>query len=234
MRESNLLLDVLPERDSALLVGRLQPVDLPAAMTIYEAYRPIPHVYFPTSGVISMVSTMDEGTVEVGTIGYEGMVGLPVLLHADSTPTRAFVQVGGRGFRMSAAGLHEAMRESRFLTRLLYRYAQALFDQVAQTAACNRLHTLEERCARWILISRDSVRADLLEIKQQFLAEMLGVHRPAVTVAAGALQRAGLISYRRGRLNVLDPAGLEAASCACYRIAKRSSDRMRTVPVEAD
>jgi CRP-like cAMP-binding protein len=159
------------------------------------------------------------------------MVGLPVVLHAESMPFRALVQVSGRSLRMGAGALHDAMRDSPALTRLLYRYVQALFDQVAQTAACNRLHTLEERCARWILITRDSVSSDALELRQQFLAEMLGVHRPAVTLAAGALQKAGLISYRRGRIIVLDRPGLESASCACYAIARRSFERMRMLAV---
>jgi CRP-like cAMP-binding protein len=177
--------------------------------------------------MISMVSTMDNDTVEVGTVGREGMVGLPILLYAESMPTRAFVQVEGAAQRITADGFRAALREGTDLAPLLYRYAQTLFDQVAQSVACNRLHDLEERCARWILMTHDRVGEDQVPLRQQFLAEMLGVHRPAVTLAAGALQRAGLIRYHRGIIEVLDRSGLEEAACPCYRIIRRSFERLR-------
>jgi CRP-like cAMP-binding protein len=234
MTIGNLLLDALPAADLAGLMPRLESLPLPQGMVIYEPNVPIDHVYFLTDGVVSMVSSMERGTVEVGTVGREGMVGLPILLHAESMPTRAFVQVEGAGMRMPSAELRDAMHGSRPLERLLFRYAQALFDQVAQSAACNRLHTIEERCARWILMTQDRVHADVLLLKQEFLAEMLGVHRPAVTLAAGALQRAGLIRYSRGRIIVLDRDGLESASCPCYAIAQGAYERLRAMGATAD
>jgi CRP-like cAMP-binding protein len=227
MTIGNLLLDALPAVDLASIMSRLEPLSLPIQMSIYEPNARIEYVYFLTDGVISMVSSMERGTVEVGTVGREGMAGLPILLHADSMPTRAFVQVPGAGFRMRSTDLRVAMHESAPLERLLYRYAQALFDQVAQSAACNRLHTIEERCARWILMTHDRVESDALPLKQQFLAEMLGVHRPAVTLAASALQRAGLIKYSRGKITVLDREGLEGVCCPCYAIAQGAYERLR-------
>jgi CRP-like cAMP-binding protein len=234
MTAGNQLLDALPSKELERLSGRLERLPLPLQMSIYEPNALIEHVYFPTDGVISMVSAMERGTVEVGTVGREGMAGLPILLHAESMPTRAFVQVPGAGFRMRSADLRDAMRESAPLERLLYRYAQALFDQVAQSAACNRLHTIEERCARWILMTHDRVLSDELALKQQFLAEMLGVHRPAVTLAAGALQHAGLIRYSRGKITVLDREGLEGASCPCYHIARAANERLREMGAAVD
>ena len=222
----NVLLDALAPAERECVGPRLEAVSLELGASIYEANVPISHVYFPTQGVISMVSVSDQGTVEVGTVGREGMAGIPVLLQAEAMATRAFVQVKGASLRMSASDFQQALTESAPFARLMLRYAQALFDQVAQSVACNRLHTLEERCARWLLMAHDRVGADDLALKQQFLAEMLGVHRPAVTLAAGALQKAGLIRYRRGVITVLDRDGLEAASCPCYRIARASMDRL--------
>jgi CRP-like cAMP-binding protein len=196
-------------------------------MSIYEPNERIETVYFPTTGIISMISAMENGSVEVGTVGREGMAGLPVMLHTDSMPTRAFVQVKGEAMAMPTERFREAMQASPAFARLLYRYAQALFDQVAQSVACNRLHVLEERCARWILMTADRVGDTNIHLKQQFLAEMLGVHRPAVTLAARALQRAGLIRYTRGVIDVLDRAGLEAASCECYAVVRGSFERLR-------
>jgi CRP-like cAMP-binding protein len=223
----NYLLRALPGEDLARLHAVLEPVQMTGGDSIYEANEQIEHAYFPVSGVISMVSAMERGTVEVGTVGREGMAGLPLLLHTDRMPTRAFVQVPGAAFRLTARALRDALDEHGALETLLFRYAQVLFDQVAQGAACNRMHTIEERCARWILMTQDRVGDAVLPLKQQFLAEMLGAYRPAVTLAAGALQHAGLIAYVRGRITVLDRAGLEAAACPCYEITRRGFERLR-------
>ena len=225
--DRNLLLDALPARDQLRVRSQLERVPLPLGMTIYEADAPITQVFFPCSGMVSMVSEMPEGTVEVGTVGREGMVGVAIALQADSMPTRAFVQVEGEAMRMSAGNLRALMTESAALQRILARYALALFDQAAQSAACNRLHTLEERCARWLLMTHDRLRGDVLPLKHTFLAQMLGVHRPAVTVAAGTLQRAGMISYTRGRIRIIDRAALESAACGCYEITRRSYEQLR-------
>jgi len=222
----NELLRALPGAELQRLLPRLESVPLIDGMPIYEPNEPITQVYFPISGIVSMVSEMREGTVEVGTIGREGMTGLPLVLGARTMPTRAFVQVPGHAYRMSDDDLLDAMRESPRLERLLSRYALALFDQAAQHAACNRLHALEERCARWLLLTHDRVDGDVLALKQQVLAEMLGVHRPAVTIAAGALQKAGVIRYTRGKVTVLDRKALEETSCECYGIMRRRAKEL--------
>jgi CRP-like cAMP-binding protein len=226
----NRLLDALPPRVVERILPLLEPVPLPEAMTIHEPLVPIAHFYFVCTGVISMVSEMDEGTVEVGIVGPEGMTGLPLVLGATTMAMRAFVQVRGDALRMRSDDLLRTMRDSPRFERLLRRYALALFDQTAQHAACNRLHTLEARCARWLLMSHDRVDGDVLSLKQQFLAEMLGVHRPAVTLAAGALQRAGVIRYARGKVTVLDRSALERASCRCYRIIARRVEELLSGP----
>ena len=217
----NRLLGALPDEELDQLLPLLESVPLVDGMPIYEANEPISDVYFPISGIVSMVSAMREGTVEVGTVGREGMTGLPLVLHATTMPSRAFVQVPGHAYRMPGSDLIAALRRSRRIERLVYRYVLALFDQTAQHAACNRLHALEERCARWLLMTHDRVDGDVLPLKQQFLAEMLGVHRPAVTIAAGALQKAGVIRYTRGKVTVLDRKALEDAACPCYAIITR-------------
>jgi CRP-like cAMP-binding protein len=224
--ERNRLLGALRPEEIESIMPLLESVPLPDGMPIYEPYAPIADVYFPISGVVSLVSEMREGTVEVGTVGREGMTGLPLVLHATTMPSRAFVQVPGHAYRMSGADLCAVMRRSPRVERLVYRYVLALFDQAAQHAACNRLHALEERCARWLLMTHDRVDGDVLPLKQQFLAEMLGVHRPAVTIAAGALQKAGVIRYTRGKVTVLDRKALEDAACECYSIITRRASAL--------
>lgn len=222
----NRLLGALLSEDLDRILPSLESVPLVDGMPIYEPNKPITHVYFPISGVVSLVSEMREGTVEVGAIGREGMTGLPLVLHASTMPSRAFVQVPGHAYRIRGADLVDILRSAPRIERLVYRYILALFDQAAQHAACNRLHALEERCARWLLMTHDRVDGDVLPLKQQFLAEMLGVHRPAVTIAAGALQKAGVIRYTRGKVTVLDRAALEDASCECYGIIARRAEEL--------
>ena len=222
----NRILGALSNEDLERLLPLLESVPLVDGMPIYEPNKPISHVYFPISGVVSLVSEMREGTVEVGTVGREGMTGLPLVLCATTMPTRAFVQVPGHAYRTRGTDLRAVMREAPHVERLLYRYVLALFDQTAQHAACNRLHALEERCARWLLMTHDRVDGDVVPLKQQFLAEMLGVHRPAVTIAAGALQKAGVIRYTRGKVTVLDRERLEDAACACYAIIARRAKEL--------
>lgn len=222
----NRLLGALPAAELEKLLPSLESVPLADGMPIYEPDQRITRVYFPISGIISLVSEMAEGTVEVGTIGREGMTGVPLVLHATTMPSRAFVQVPGHAYCMRDEDLLTAMRDSATFERLLFRYVLALFDQTAQHAACNRLHTLEERCARWLLMTHDRVDGDVLPLKQQFLAEMLGVHRPAVTIAAGALQKAGVIRYTRGKVTVLDRDALERSACECYKIIARRAKEL--------
>jgi CRP-like cAMP-binding protein len=222
----NRILAALPSSEFDRVVFDLEPFALPINTVLYEANSLITHVYFPTSGCVSMVNAMDEGAVEVGTIGYEGWAGLPLLLGDDRMPTRAFVQQSGESYRMSASAFEEAVAENPVFARLLFRHSLALFNQAAQSVACNRLHTLESRCARWLLMTHDRMRMESFMLTHEFLSYMLGVHRPAVTVAAGMLQRAGLIHYTRGKVKVLDRLGLEAVSCACYEVTRRNYERL--------
>ncbi len=163
---------------------------------------------------------------EVGTIGNEGMVGLPVFLGADQTPTEAFCQVEGEALRMRTDMFREEVKNGGGLVSILHRYTQALFTQIAQSAACNRLHSIEQRCARWLLLTQDRVEPDEFSLTHEFMGQMLGVRRATVTEVAGTLQKAGLITYNRGKITVLDRKGLEGASCECYQIIRQDYDRL--------
>lgn len=222
----NRILAALPQAEFDRVLADLDPFALPLNTVLYEVNSPITHVYFPTSGCVSMVNVLDDGAVEVGTIGFEGWAGLPLLLGDDRMPSRAFVQLAGESFRMSAAAFAKSIDRNPEFSRLLNRHSLALFNQAAQSVACNRLHTLESRCARWLLMTHDRMRKEPFTLTHEFLSYMLGVHRPAVTLAAGVLQRAGLIRYMRGKVTVIDRSGLEAASCVCYDITRRNYARL--------
>lgn len=222
----NTLLASLAPDDFAQICMELEHVHLRVHEVLYEPGEEIQYVYFPTSGCVSMVQVTGTGTVEVGTVGFEGMIGMPLLLHGSSAPTRALVQVDGQAYRMTTAAFLRIIAMSDPTYRVLLRFALALFNAVAQSVACNRLHTLEERCARWLLITHDRVDGDEFRLTQEFLSFMLGVHRPAVTLAAGVLQKAGYIHYSRGKIVVTDRAGLEGASCACYDATRHDYEEL--------
>lgn len=223
----NRLLAALPDAVLDRLRPRLEETALGLKQVLYEADRPIEHVYFPRTGVVSLVIAMADGLmVEVGTVGNEGMVGTPVFLGAEKSPTKAFAQVPGEALRMRAEDFREEIGSGGPLPDLIRRYTQAMVNQISQSVACNHLHSVQERMCRWLLMTHDRVGADEFSLTQEFLAEMLGVRRPSVTVVAGILQQAGLIRYHRGRVTVLDRAGLEAASCECYRVVRREYDRL--------
>lgn len=222
----NRILATLPSAEYSRIVPELEEFALPVNTVVYEANTPITHVYFPTSGCISMVNVMVDGAVEVGTIGFEGFSGLPILLGDDQMPTRAFVQLAGSSYRMRSAAFTKLLAKNPTFSRILERHSLALFNQAAQSVACNRLHTLESRCARSLLMTHDRMRMEPFTLTHEFLSYMLGVHRPAVTLAAGILQRAGLIRYTRGKVTILDRAGLEAVSCACYHLTRRNYERL--------
>ena len=205
----------------------LEELDVPLRQEIFSADGPIEHVYFPLSCVISVHTRMQDGVaVEIVAIGREGMVGLPIFLGGGQTPAIAFCQIAGRALRIGAAAFRAAVAVNPALNTVLLRYTQALLTQVSQSAACNRVHPVAERCARWLLSTHDSVDGQSFELKQEFLAEMLGVRRPRVSIAAGILQRAGLIRYSRGRVQVIDRAGLERAACECYGVISREYARL--------
>jgi CRP-like cAMP-binding protein len=217
--DNSLLASLTPD-SLAQICTDLEYVRLQVHDVLYEAGDEIKHVYFPTAGCVSLVHATEDGTVEVGTVGFEGMLGVPLLLHGTSSPTRALVQVEGEAYRLTTAALRRTIALSDSTYRVLLRFTLAFFNQVGQSVACNRLHSLEERCARWLLITHDRVDGDSFRLTQEFLSFMLGVHRPAVTLAAGVLQKAGYIHYSRGKITIADRAGLEGASCSCYQTTR--------------
>jgi CRP-like cAMP-binding protein len=223
----NRLLAGLLSAEYQRLLPELQYVDLALGEVVYESSGALQHVYFPTTAVVSLLYTMEDGsTAEMGLTGNDGVVGIALFLGGDTTPNRAVVQIAGGAVRMRAKVLQGEFARGGPLQHLLLRYTQALITQISQTAVCNRLHSVEKRLCRWLLLSHDRVRSDELLMTQEFLANMLGGRRESVTVAAARLQDAGLIQYARGHIRVLDRAGLEAAACECYRIVKAESDRL--------
>jgi CRP-like cAMP-binding protein len=227
MPNRNKLLAALPRKVLQANGELLEPLELQLEQTLHEPGQKIDYVYFPVRGVISMVNEPNPGEiVEFATIGPEGMAGFPVLLGSSSMPSRSLVQIPGEGFRMRVAALRQMLDESPETNDLMLRYTMALVTQIAQITSCNRLHAVQQRCARWLLQTHDRVDSDSFPLKQEFLAQMLGVHRPSVSVAAGMLQKEGLIEYSRGRITVLDRKGLERASCSCYGFITKEYDRL--------
>ena len=224
----NRLLRALTPLTLTQILPALEPARLDMKEILAVPNVPIRFVYFPLTGLVSLINTLADGTiVEVATIGNEGLVGLPLFLRANSIPFTAFVQVPGEALRIEAEAFGRLLREgSEEFRHLLYRYTQALFNQLAQHVVCNRLHPVEQRCAHWLLLTHDRVARDEFPPTHEFLAQMLGVRRASVTTVAGRLQQAGLIRYRRGIVRVLDRTGLEAASCECYGVIKQEYDRL--------
>jgi CRP-like cAMP-binding protein len=225
--DRNLLLCSLSAADRELLLPSLEPVTFLPGRIIYEPGERIDYCYFPTSAVVSLLYTMQDGsTAEMGLVGNDGVTGIAVILGAESTCSRAVVAVAGDVFRFPAKRLQQEFAHPGPLQRSLLRYTQALITQVSQTAVCNRLHSVEQRLCRWLLLCHDRKnRSDLL-MTQELIAHMLGGRRESVTVAAGRLQDAGLIHYCRGRISILDRNGLESNVCECYRIVEEEVDRL--------
>jgi len=218
----NAILLSLSSNESKDVVSRLEFVRLKLHQLLYEAGETIKSGYFINSGLMSVLVVQPDGkTVEVGLIGKEGFVGLPLLVGYHSSPTRVVTQGDGAAYRCSAQDLRQLIRQCPELAQQLHRFSQRLAMQTTQIAACNRLHEVEERLARWILMSQDRIRSDHLPLTQEFLAQMLGTRRSSVTVSAGILQKAGLISYTRGSVTILDRQKLEGAACDCYGIVLR-------------
>jgi len=227
---ANSLLAALPFKSYRKLLSGLAPVDLVFGDVLHEAGKPIRDVYFPGRSLVSLL-TLVEGhlALEVGLVGREGMVGIPVALGIENSPVRALVQGGGPAMRMSAGRFRAELRESPPLQAALYRYVHAMMEQISQTAGCNRFHVVEARLARWLLMTRDRICAAQFRMTHEFLSHMLGVRRVGVTEAACALQLRKLIEYRRGNISILDDRGLEAAACACYRrLGDAGRKRVRT------
>jgi CRP-like cAMP-binding protein len=223
----NRLLAALPDQDYQRLIPHLELVSLPRHQVLYDVGEAIAHVYFLNQGMVSLVSIMTDGAiVEVGLTGREGMVGMPVCWGGNATNNQGMVQIPGTAMRMKAKQLVTEFNRGGSLQSLLLRYTQALFSHTSQTAACNRLHTLEERFARWLLIVQDRMQSDDLMLTQEFISHMLGTRRSGVTVAASTLSQAGIIRYSRGKITILNQENLEATSCECYGVIKDEFARL--------
>ena len=217
----------LPQDEYERLRPHLEPVSFALGEVIYESGGQQSHIYFPTTAIISLLYLMENGSsAEIGVAGHEGLVGVALFMGGDSVPNRAVVQSAGTAFRMRTKVLQEEFARAGVFQSLLLRYTQALMTQMSQTAVCNRLHTIEQQLCRWLLLSHDRLDTDELIMTQELIANMLGVRREGVTHAAGRLQEKGLISYVRGRITVLDRAGLEASVCECYKVVKDEYDRL--------
>jgi CRP-like cAMP-binding protein len=224
-RRTNRLLSLLSDDDYERLRPHLSQVALEYKKSLYEASCPIEHVYFPVDGVASLVITTAEGaSAEVGTIGSEGLVGLPICLGAREAPSAVYVQVPGTALQMNAGIFRGELDRSPPLKLVMLRYAHAFFNQVAQSAACAHFHRVEQRCCRWLLMTRDRMPPGDFLLTQEFLGMMLGVRRTTVTEVMGRLQKAGLIHYRRGHVSILDPDALRHRACECYDVSKLEFD----------
>lgn len=222
---ANHLLAAVPRQAHQRLLTGLAQVRLSYGEVLYEPAEPIRHVYFPIDCLVSLLTTVDkQRSLEVGMVGNEGMVGMPMALGIGNSAVRALVQGSGSALRMTAARFRAEFKKNLPLQRALFRYTHLLMAQISQTAACNRFHEAEARLARWLVMTSDRVHADEFRLTHEFLAHMLGVRRVGVTQAARVLQRRNLIDYSRGQIRILDRKGLEAAACACYRIVKDLQD----------
>ncbi len=229
--ERNRLLASLPPAELKRIAGDMETVSLQMKDVAYESDQPIEYAYFPLTGVASLVTVMENGSaVEVATIGNEGMVGLPLFLGVNRTAGRAFTQVPGDSIRIPAHVFQEEVRRSSELTTMLQLYTQALIVQISQSLACNGIHTLRQRCARWLLMTHDRVAADRFPLSQEFLAEMLGVRRQSVSKIASFYQDEGMIRYSRGTIQFLDRPRLEKASCECYEVIQKEFERLLGAP----
>ncbi len=227
---SNQLLAALPAADWARWKDALQPVDLPLGHVLYEPGGAIASMVFPTTAIVSMLYVMENGaSAEIAVVGFEGLVGISIFMGGESTPSRAVVQSAGTGFRVPAQFVKDEFGRSHPVMHLLLRFTQALITQMAQTAVCNRHHSVDKQLCRWLLLSQDRLHGNELVMTQELIANMLGVRREGVTEGALRLQDAGLIRYRRGRITILDRPGLEARTCECYAVVKKEYDRLLPV-----
>jgi CRP-like cAMP-binding protein len=223
----NRLLAALPDGDYERLLPSLEPISLQLGEVVSEAGGSQPYIYFPTDSIVSLLYVMEDGaSAEIAVTGREGLVGIALFMGGETTPSRAVVQSAGTGYRLRAAVLKKEFDSGGALHHLALRYTQALITQMAQTAVCNRHHSVEQQLCRWLLLSLDRLPSNQLTMTQELIANMLGVRREGVTEAAGRLQAAGLIKYSRGHIEVLDRARLERRVCECYAVVKREYDRL--------
>jgi CRP-like cAMP-binding protein len=223
----NELLAALPEAEWQRWLPQLEWTDLALGQVIYESGRELSHVYFPTTAIVSLLYVLEDGaSAEIAVVGHEGLVGISLFMGGGSTPSRAVVQSAGQGFRLRAGAMKDEFNRAGPVMHLLLRYTQALITQMAQTAVCNRHHSLDQQLCRWLLLSLDRLQGTELVMTQELIANMLGVRREGVTEAALKLQKLGLISYARGRIQLLDRAGLESRTCECYDVVRKEYARL--------
>lgn len=226
-QNANGLLSSMPPAEWARISPYLEHVSLPLGKVLYESGGTMSHVYFPTTAIVSLLYVMEDGaSAEIAVVGNEGIVGIALFMGGETTPSRAVVQSAGWAYRLSASRIKTEFNTSGPVLHLLLRYTQALITQMAQTAVCNRHHTLDQQLCRWLLLSLDRLKGLELVMTQELIANMLGVRREGVTEAALHLQRIGLIRYARGHITVLDRDGLEARVCECYSVVKKEYDRL--------
>ena len=225
----NHILDALPAEERERLFPHLGLVEMPLGMVLYEAGEALRHIYFPTDSIVSLLYTMEGGaTAEIAVVGNDGAVGVSLFMGGETTPGQAIVQSAGSAYRLSGLRLKEEFERHGQLLHVLLRYTQSLITQMAQTAVCNRHHSIDQQLCRWLLLSLDRLPSNRLNMTQELIANMLGVRREGVTVAAGKLQDLGVIHYSRGRITVLDRPKLETLSCECYAVVKRETDRLQS------
>jgi CRP-like cAMP-binding protein len=225
--QQNHLLAALPAAVRDRLFPQLEPATLPLGKVLYEPGDVLRYVYFPTDAIVSLLYVMENGaSAEISVVGNEGIIGVALFMGGESTPSRAVVQSAGAAYRLQGHLLKEEFNRHGELTLLMLRYTQALITQMAQTAVCNRHHSIDQQLCRWLLLSLDRLPGDTLDMTQELIANMLGVRREGVTDAAGKLQKENVIEYRRGHIKVLDRARLESLSCECYAVVKKETDRL--------
>jgi CRP-like cAMP-binding protein len=223
----NHLLAALPDAEWERWLPLLEWVEMPLGRVLYESGSTLSHVYFPTTAIVSLLYVMENGaSAEIAVVGNEGLVGISLFMGGESTPSRAVVQSGGHGFRLKARTMKDEFNRAGPVLHLLLRYTQALLTQMAQTAVCNRHHSLDQQLCRWLLLSLDRLEGSELVMTQELIANMLGVRREGVTEGALKLQKDGLIRYARGRISVVDREGLEQRTCECYAVVKKEYDRL--------
>jgi CRP-like cAMP-binding protein len=223
----NRLLASLPIAEWQRWAPLLELVEMPLGRVLYESGRPLAHVYFPVDAIVSLLYVMEDGSsAEIAVVGNEGLVGISLFMGGETTPSRAVVQSAGRGFRLEAQAMKKEFNRAGPVLHLLLRYTQALITQMAQTAVCNRHHSLDQQLCRWLLLSLDRLPGSELRMTQELIANMLGVRREGVSEAALKLQSAGLIRYARGHITVTDRPGLEQRACECYAVVKKEYDRL--------
>ena len=227
----NDLLRSLSAAEMKRLAPHLEPFPMPLGHVVYESGRILDHVYFPTTAIVSLLYVMEDGaSAEIAVVGHEGLVGISLFMGGETTPSRAVVQSAGQSLRLAARYLREEFSRAGSMQHRLLRYTQSLITQMAQTAVCNRHHSVDQQLCRWLLLSLDRLPTLELVMTQELIANMLGVRREGVTAAAGKLQDAGVIEYRRGRIKVLDRPKLEQMSCECYEVVRKESERLSHYP----